>query len=214
MVTGKSFSKSLVDVVQAIKFRTSRVSRELIKLVLHPRNDSVRPFINILDSMSKQENFKFSVEWVNRMLFIYRDIQLKELGNILWHIINTDTSRLQMYDAELVKQYMEDYAKSQLMMESHWTFFFCMRWLLFRFFLCTSPSGVLDEHKIFHIIFLQQPFRWLFFILSKNVKKISNPKNFWIKIYIEKWLSFNLVKFNGMGMVVCWIVVWLGMSWN
>lgn len=112
MKNGKPFSKGLKDVVESITNRSIKTSKEVIKLILHARNDSIRPFIDILDSMSKQENFKFSAEWVNRMMFIYSEMKVKGLSEVIWRIINANSLNLQMYDAELVTKFMEDYGKT------------------------------------------------------------------------------------------------------
>lgn len=110
-MTGKSFSKALKDVIQAIPCRTMKTSKEIIKLVLHQRNENIRPFIDVLDTISKQENFKFPADSVNRMMFIHRDIKLKELSDVIWRIINANFTNLQMYDGELVTQFMDEYGK-------------------------------------------------------------------------------------------------------
>ncbi|XP_055319636.1 probable replication factor C subunit 1 isoform X2 [Sitodiplosis mosellana] len=111
MLTGKPFSKALTDVVQAITSRTMKTQNELIKLVLHTRNDSIRPFVDFLDVVSKQEKFKFSAEWVNRMMFIQREIKLKELSHVIWRIISENIGNMDKYDNDLVTKFMDDYAR-------------------------------------------------------------------------------------------------------
>lgn len=108
MLTGKPFSKALAEVIQAISQRTMKTQNELIKLVLHVRNDSIQPFVQFLDVLSKQENFKFATEWVNRMMFIQREVKLNELSKVIWRIINDNISILQKCDRELVEQFMDD----------------------------------------------------------------------------------------------------------
>lgn len=94
MLSGKSFSKALSEVIVSITSRSIRTSKEVIKLVLHVRNDTIRPFVDVLDSISKQESFQFATEWVNRMMFIYRDIKVKALSDVIWRIINDNMANL------------------------------------------------------------------------------------------------------------------------
>lgn len=106
MKTGKTYSKALIEVVQAITLRSIRTSKEIIKLILLPRNDSIRPFIIVLDSISKQENFKFKGEWVTRLLAIQIEKNIKELSPIIWRIAPSFEKGIQTIDQELLTKFM------------------------------------------------------------------------------------------------------------
>ncbi|XP_031621724.1 uncharacterized protein LOC116339808 [Contarinia nasturtii] len=110
MKTGKTFAGALIEVVGAINQRSIRASKEIIKLVLNPRNNNIKPFIVVLDSITKQENFKLTTEWINRILTIQIDTGIAELSSIIWRI--TDFTRLgkdyEKLDQKLLEKFMTD----------------------------------------------------------------------------------------------------------
>lgn len=112
-LTGKSFTKALIEVIEAIACRRNRTSKEIIKLMLHTRNSNIKPFLKILDAISKQPNFKFQREWVNTLMGIHKektDGQLKkDLGLIVWRIIENhqDCVDREEYSVDLLKEFMD-----------------------------------------------------------------------------------------------------------
>lgn len=106
MLTGKSYTKALIDVIQAVHCRKIATSKEIIKLILHPRNDNIHPFIDVIDSIAKQATFKFTRECVNRLLAFYVQKNIIELEQIIWTILNSNRNDLVMFDNELLTIFM------------------------------------------------------------------------------------------------------------
>lgn len=112
ILTGKSFTLALFDLIGAIQYRTKLISKEIVKLILSPRNESINSFVSALKSIAQQDNFSFSVEWMNRLLLIWHEKNVHELNETIWHLICKDQSLVAKLDSELVTKFMDAHGRS------------------------------------------------------------------------------------------------------
>lgn len=114
MKMGKTFSNALTEVIHVVGFGTPRTSKEIIQLILNPRNDNIKPFVAVLDAMSRQENFKFTTEWITRILAIHLDKDVMELNSIIWRLIDLNRigNDLEKIDQTLMTRFFDNVKKN------------------------------------------------------------------------------------------------------
>lgn len=112
MLTGQSFTKSLAEMIASVSCRKMRTSKEIIELILSPRNENIRPFIGVIDSIGRQDNFAFSLKWIQRLLIIHREMKVPELSDIIWHLINVNQKTISRLDPDLLTNFMDSYGLS------------------------------------------------------------------------------------------------------
>lgn len=120
ILTGKTFTQALAALITAIKYRNSRTSKEIIKLILNPRNETIEPFVETLHSVAEQDNFNFSVEWMNRLLVMWHEQDIRDLNRTIWDpkiwrvfnrtivkLIGKDESLLSKLDSDLLTKFVD-----------------------------------------------------------------------------------------------------------
>lgn len=110
MEMGDSYSKALAELIQTIKNRTTKTSHEIVKLILDGRNKNIKPFFKVLNRISEQKVYKFSVDHANRLLRLFDSTKNMELAGAIFNITaNTDLAKL--LDQEYLKKFAMHYAK-------------------------------------------------------------------------------------------------------
>lgn len=111
MSTGQSFTKALAEVISSVHYRSVKTSEAIVKLILKKENENIRPFISTLDSIARQNKFKFKVEWMNRLLQIYNEKNVHELNETIWHIVNAEKDMVVKFDADQITKFMDTFAR-------------------------------------------------------------------------------------------------------
>lgn len=111
MLTGQSFTKALAEVISSVHYRSVKTSEAIVKLILKKENENIRPFISTLDSIARQNKFKFKVEWMNRLLQIYNEKNVHELNETIWHIVNAEKDMVVKFDADQITKFMDTFAR-------------------------------------------------------------------------------------------------------
>lgn len=114
ILTGKSFTHALADLIGAIRYRNKLISKEIVKLILSPRNENINSFVSTLKSIAEQNNFSFSVEWMNRLLLIWHEKNVHELNETIWHLVCKDPSFVSKLDSELITKFMDSHGSSAM----------------------------------------------------------------------------------------------------
>lgn len=115
MLTGRSYTRALADLIPAVRCRSIRTSKEILKLILHPRNGNIDPFVTVIDSIRSQDHFKFPNEWINRLLIIQSQKKNANaaLNATIFELINgVDQKGMKALDQELFTKFIESMAKS------------------------------------------------------------------------------------------------------
>lgn len=110
--TGQSYVMALGTVITSVTKRQIGSSREIIQLILNPRNDNIRAFIGILDSIVHSEQVKFRGEWVNTLLLIHNEKNVLELGKTICKLVS-DKHIVANVNSEFLTKFYELYSKSQ-----------------------------------------------------------------------------------------------------
>lgn len=115
-LTGRTFERALGEVITSVQCRNVKTSKEIVKLILSPNVDNIRPFISILDSIARQDNLKFSSEWTNRLLIIHHEKQVTELEHTIWHLVSraAELNQFAVLDQELANNFVQDYGRKSL----------------------------------------------------------------------------------------------------
>lgn len=110
--TGHTYVKALGILITSISTRKIGSSRELVKLILSPRNDNVRAFVSVLESIANTEHFKFRPEWINTLLLLHNEKNLVELAKLICKIVS-EKNIVTSVNEELLTKFNELYSKSK-----------------------------------------------------------------------------------------------------
>lgn len=97
------FSAALKALINSIKYRTDLTSQTIVRLILEARNRDIEPFLTVLEELSKQRNFEFTTESINRMLTIHNEKQNERLKSILLVILKGKKDISSQIDKMLLK---------------------------------------------------------------------------------------------------------------
>lgn len=104
--TGKSYTDALGDVINAVIHRSLGASREIVKLIVHTRNENIVPFIDCLYSIANTAKFKFRPEWINHLLLIHNEKKIVGLAKVIYVIIDENSINTNV-DTELLNAFNE-----------------------------------------------------------------------------------------------------------
>lgn len=110
--TGQTYVMALGTLITSVTKRQIGSSREIIQLILNPRNDNIRAFVGILDSIVHSEQVKFRPEWVKSLLLIHNEKNVLELGKTICKLVS-DKHIVANVDPEFLTKFYELYSKSQ-----------------------------------------------------------------------------------------------------
>lgn len=110
--TGHTYVKALGILITSISTRKIGSSRELVKLILSPRNDNVRAFVSVLESIANTEHFKFRPEWINTLLLLHNEKNVVELAKLICKIVS-EKNIVTSVNEELLTKFNELYSKSK-----------------------------------------------------------------------------------------------------
>lgn len=117
MLTGLSYAKAVATLIPSIRCRSVKTSKEVLKLILNPRIGNIDPFVQVIESIRQNVNFKFTNEWINRLLIIHS--QKKNTNTILNHTIFELINGVSLeksaraLDQELLAKFIDAFTKSQ-----------------------------------------------------------------------------------------------------
>lgn len=110
--TGHTYVKALGILITSISTRKIGSSRELVKLILSPRNDNVRAFVSVLESIANTEHFKFRPEWINTLLLLHNEKNVVELAKLICKIVS-EKNIVTSVNEELLTKFNELYSKTK-----------------------------------------------------------------------------------------------------
>lgn len=101
------FSAALKALINSIKYRTDLTSQTIVRLILEARNRDIEPFLTVLEELSKQRNFEFTTESINRMLTIHNEKQNERLKSILLIILKEKKAMSSQIDKVLLQLFRD-----------------------------------------------------------------------------------------------------------
>lgn len=113
MMAGRSFVRATSELIQAVPYRNLKTSTEIIKLILNPRIVDIDPFVGVIDSIRQQEHFKFTSEWVNRLLIIHsqKSVINTEFNSAIFKLIDgLGEKGVKALNEDLLKKFLDNFA--------------------------------------------------------------------------------------------------------
>lgn len=110
---GMPYSMALRKLIGAIKKRTIPTTHTVLKLILDRQNKNLKPFFDILQSMTEMDGFVFPTEAINRLLLVYDQEKNQNLLHIIWLIIaNLTPESQQNIDGDLFTAFLDNLTKN------------------------------------------------------------------------------------------------------
>lgn len=78
--------------LESLKYRNTLVNKAIVQLILCSKNNNITQFFALIDDLSRQKDFHFSLKSINYMLKIFSETKNERLSTILHKIIDEKTS--------------------------------------------------------------------------------------------------------------------------